>query len=179
MARPAGPGREALLRAGLEVADARGLSRMSVNAVVAAAGMAKGNFYTHFKDRRSYLVELHRRYHGGLEERVQAAVDGLAPGRERFAAGITAYLDASLAMTGTRGLLTQARTDPDLSDETRVHSTRAAERLRPEIAELGWDPPDPVAHMVVAMVVDIGHQELLDGRRRDDLREALFGLVVR
>ncbi|MFE5331948.1 TetR/AcrR family transcriptional regulator [Embleya sp. NPDC056575] len=178
MARPAGPGREALLRAGLEVADTCGLSRMSVNAVVAAAGMAKGSFYQHFADRRGYLVALHRRYHGEMEERVLAAVAGLVPGPERVIAGVHGYLDAGLATTGTRALLVQARTDPDLFEETRARNARTRELLRPELAALGWDPPDAMAHLLVAMVFDISLEELFAGRR-DDLREALLALVVR
>lgn len=178
MARPAGPGREALLRAGLEVADARGLSRMSVNAVVETAGMAKGSFYQHFKDRRGYLVALHRRYHGGLEERVLTEVEGLAPGRERLVAGVHGYLDAGLATTGTRALLVQARTDPDLFEETRERNARTRALVLPELAALGWDPPEPMAHLLVAMVFDITLEELVAGRR-DDLREALLRLLLR
>ncbi|MEU8138773.1 TetR/AcrR family transcriptional regulator [Streptodolium elevatio] len=178
MARPAGPGREALLRAGLEVADARGLSKMSVNAVVEAAGMAKGSFYQHFKDRGSYLLALHRRYHGGLEEQVLAEIGHIPSGRERVSRGVHSYLDASLATTGTRALLVQARTEPELFEETRVRNARTRELIAPEIAALGWDPPEPVTHMLVAMVFDITLEELVDGRR-DDLREAVLRLILR
>lgn len=178
MPRPAGPGREALLRAGLEVAEARGLSRMSVNAVVEAAGMAKGSFYQHFKDRRSYLLALHRRYHDALEERVLGEIAGLEPGRERLVAGVHSYLDASLETTGTRALLVQARTDPDLYDETRVRNARTRELALPEIVALGWKPPEPIAHMLVAMVFDITMEELVGGRR-EDLRDAVLTLLQR
>jgi AcrR family transcriptional regulator len=150
---------------------------MSVNAVVESAGMAKGSFYQHFKDRRSYLVELHRRYHGGLEERMLAEVDGKAPGRARLTAGILGYLNASLATRGTRALLVQARTDPDLFQETRARNARTEALVVPEVAALGWDPPEPTAHLLVAMVFDITLEELLDGRR-DDLRAALLRMIL-
>ncbi|WP_436775203.1 TetR/AcrR family transcriptional regulator [Yinghuangia sp. YIM S09857] len=178
MARPAGPGREALLRAGLEVAEVRGLSRMSVNAVVEAAGMAKGSFYQHFRDRLSYLVALHGKYHDALEARVLAEIDGLPPGRERISAGLHGYLDASLETTGTRALLVQARTEPDLYDETRVRNARTRDLVVPELVALGWEDPVPIAHMVVAMGFDITMEELVCGRR-DDLREGLLRLVLR
>ena len=74
MARPAEPGRNALLSAGFEVAAARGLAGLSVNAVVDTAGMAKGSFYNHFPTRRDYLVALHRDYHERLNADVAEAI---------------------------------------------------------------------------------------------------------
>ncbi|WP_331770196.1 hypothetical protein OG948_41660 (plasmid) [Embleya sp. NBC_00888] len=105
-------------------------------------------------------------------------MEGLAPGRERLVAGVHGYLDAGLATTGTRALLVQARTDPDLFEETRERNARTRALVRPELAVLGWDPPEPMAHLLVAMVFDITLEELVDGRR-DDLREALLRLLLR
>ena len=55
--------RENLLQAGLALAERLGLEGLSVNAVVDAAGVSKGTFFHHFRDRVSYLVALHRRFH--------------------------------------------------------------------------------------------------------------------
>lgn len=90
MPRPAEPGRSALLRAGAEVATERGLKGLSVNAVVDAAGMAKGSFYHHFPDRRSYVIALHREYHDAIDAAVSSrstvanqAKGACAPGSSR------------------------------------------------------------------------------------------------
>jgi hypothetical protein len=45
---------------GLVLAEDLGLDGLSVNAVVAAAGVSKGTFFHHFPDRVSYLLALHR-----------------------------------------------------------------------------------------------------------------------
>ncbi|REF00826.1 TetR/AcrR family transcriptional regulator [Thermomonospora umbrina] len=179
MARPAGPGREALLRAGLHVAQERGLTGMSVNAVVEAAGMSKGNFYQHFTDRRDFLRSIHRLYHDEMEERLIAVVGHLPPGRERLIQGIIAHLDLCLETRATRALLVQARTDADLFDEMRSRNDHIATLVVDDLAAVGWDPPEPVARMMVTMVGDVSLEELFDDRRRDDLRDALLRLLLR
>ena len=61
-----------LIETGLVLAEDLGLEGMSVNAVVAAAGVSKGTFFHHFPDRVSYLVALHRRFHDVLFAEVTA-----------------------------------------------------------------------------------------------------------
>lgn len=177
MARPAGPGRTALINAGIAVAEQRGLAGLSVNAVVDAAGMAKGSFYQHFADRRDFLVALHRHYHDGLTVRLLDAVGDLPPGRERIRIGLYTWLDAMRDAAGTVALLLAARTDPNLFEETRARNRQSVELIAPDIAALGWDPPEPVAHMLVAMISHILVEEHYDGGPRDDLRTAALRLV--
>ncbi|MEU6583116.1 TetR/AcrR family transcriptional regulator [Nocardia sp. NPDC046763] len=177
MPRPAEPGRNALLDAGAEVAARTGLAGLSVNAVVQAAGMAKGTFYHHFPDRRSYVVALHRRYHDELTGRVLAAVVDLAPGRERLRAGLTAYLDACLATRGTKAFLAQSRTEADLLDEVTARNQLVAAAIAPDIEQLGWADPPAVALLVIAMVAEIALAELYSSAARPDLRAALTALI--
>src|SRR5437773_1229323 len=58
--------REALLDAGATLADELGLGQLSVNRIIATAGVAKGSFFHHFGDRAGFFVELHRRFHDRL-----------------------------------------------------------------------------------------------------------------
>ena len=57
-----------LIETGLELAEELGLEGLSVNAVVAGAGVSKGTFFHHFPDRTAYLVALHRRFHDALAD---------------------------------------------------------------------------------------------------------------
>ena len=59
-----------LIETGLVLAEELGLEGLSVNAVVAGAGVSKGTFFHHFPDRVSYLVALHRRFHDVLFDEV-------------------------------------------------------------------------------------------------------------
>lgn len=179
MPRPAEPGRNALLDAGAEVAARTGLRGLSVNAVVAAAGMAKGTFYHHFSDRRSYVIALHRRYHDELTVMVLGAVTGLEPGRERLHLGLTAYLDGCLRTVGTKAFLAQSRTDADLLDEVHARNQAVAGLIALDLTEMGWHDPGSVAHLVVAMVAEVALAELYSGRAEPALRAALAALVDR
>ncbi|GAB2543110.1 TetR/AcrR family transcriptional regulator [Nocardia heshunensis] len=179
MPRPAEPGRNALLDAGIDVAVRTGLRGLSVNAVVAAAGMAKGTFYHHFPDRRSYIVALHRRYHEELATVILAAIGDRPPGRDRLRVGITAYLDGCLRTRGTKAFLAQARTDADLLDEVNARSLSFVTLIAPDLTELGWADAAAVAHLTIAMAADIALAEMYVAAMRPDLRAALTALIER
>ncbi|MFJ1455970.1 helix-turn-helix domain-containing protein [Nocardia wallacei] len=171
-------GRTALLIAGTVVAEREGLHRLSINAVVEEAGMAKGTFYNHFVNRRSYVIALHRRFFDGLAQQVGAALAGAAPGVERIAPSIDAFLDACLTARGTEAFMVQARTDPDLREEIRVRHERFIAVGVPDMAAAGWPDPAAVARMKVAMVSEICLAEIGERRPRRDLRAAAVRLLT-
>lgn len=181
MARPAGPGRTALLDAGRRLlADDRGgttIGTLSVNAVVAEAGMSKGAFFQHFPARRDYVLELHRSYHDELTARILAATAGLPPGGERLAAGMTTYLDACLETRSTKTMLFDARADADLAPEVARRNAQLAEVAAADVAALGWTDADSIARLVVAAVAEVALVEAATGRRHRRLRDAALALA--
>src|ERR1700683_4295885 len=76
--------REALLDAGAALAEEHGLAGVSVNMVVARAGVAKGTFYVHFKDRAAFVDAMHARFHASVQEAMAKAIAGMPPGAERI-----------------------------------------------------------------------------------------------
>ncbi len=78
--RPPEPGRNALLDAGQRLLGTSDLARISVNAIVTEAGMAKGSFYQHWPSRSDYVRALHTGFHDQLVESIDAAMAGLPPG---------------------------------------------------------------------------------------------------
>lgn len=179
MARPAEPGRTALLAAGLDVAARCGLTGLSVNAVVDAAGMAKGSFYNHFPTRRDFLVALHRDYHDQLNNEVAQAISGMPPGAQRLRTGVESFLDGCLRTRATKGLLAQSRTDADLLPEVAARNHDAAALMTPDITELGWSDPAAVAVLTVAMIAETALIELYDNAPRRDLRDAIIDMATR
>ncbi|MFF3572201.1 TetR/AcrR family transcriptional regulator [Nocardia jiangxiensis] len=179
MARPPEPGRRALLDAGSAVAERAGLRGLSINAVVATAGMSKGSFYHHFSDRRSYVIALHRRYHDALTEAVLAEIGDLAPGFSRLASAMTSYLDVCLRTRGTKAFLAQSRTDADLLDEVHARNQAVAAIVELDLRVIGWNDPAAVAHLVVAMIAEIALAELYAGEPQPNLRAAVIGLISR
>src|SRR5260370_41287878 len=89
MAKP----REALIDAGLRLAERTGLAGLSVNLIVQEAGVATGTFFHHFGDRASYLLALHREFHERLATQIQAAIDGAPPAPARLTPAPPPHLD--------------------------------------------------------------------------------------
>jgi TetR/AcrR family transcriptional regulator, transcriptional repressor for nem operon len=165
--------REALLDAGVAVADEHGLAGMSVNLVVARAGVAKGTFYVHFTDRDAFIDALHERFHTRIQGAVAAAVDRIEPGPEQLARGSEAYLDACLADRSVKALALEARTDPALRPRMAARHDRFAAAAIPSFKAMGWPDAPAASQLLAAMNAEIAMRELDAGRRLPSARRAL------
>jgi AcrR family transcriptional regulator len=165
--------RETLLAAGVTVAQREGLAGLSVNRVVAEAGVAKGTFYVHFADREAFVDALHERFH----ERVVAAVDeataGTPPGAERIWRGAEAYLDVCLSEKAIKALALEARTDTALTASMSARHERFAASAIPSIRAMGWPEATAAAQLLAAMTSEIAIRELEAGRRLPAARRSL------
>ena len=153
--------REALIDAGLRLAERTGLNGLSVNLIVADAGVAKGTFFHHFGDRASYLLALHREFHERLTAQIAAAITGMPPGRDRLNAVADTYLDGCLRDRGVRALLLEARAEPAVTDEITRRNHASADFCRSDFAALGRHHPFESAQLWVGMVAEaalIEHQ---------------------
>ena len=169
--------RKALTEAGLAVADEYGLTRVSVNRVVAVAGVAKGSFFHHFGDRASFLVELHRTFHDRLAALVAAATEGLPPGRPHLLAGTLAYLDGCREYRGARALLVEARAEPALPAEVARRNEQFTELAAPDFAAMGRQRPTESARLWVVMAAEVAVAESAAGSPLPDLRSALTDYI--
>lgn len=165
--------REALLDAGLRVAERTGLGWLTLDQVVAEAKVAKGSLLHHFGDRAGYLLALHRRFHDGLLEEIAEASKGLPRGRERLLRGAVTYLDACLEHRGIRALLLEARAEPQIAAEVLARNAGIARLVEPDVRALGWPDPAESARLWVAMVAEAALVEFATGGRRAAVRRAL------
>jgi AcrR family transcriptional regulator len=177
--RPAEPGRTALLDAGQRLLGSADLAKISVNAIVEEAGMAKGAFYQHWRSRTDYIRALHVRFHDELAQAISGNVIDLAPGRDRLWLGMNAYLDGCLRASATKALLVQSRTEAGLSDLVADRNQSAAAAIVPDLEALGWADPTPIATLLVAAIAEIALIELSAGHRCDELRLALLQIAAR
>ncbi|GAA2438639.1 hypothetical protein GCM10010191_62330 [Actinomadura vinacea] len=169
---PAGK-RRALVAAGLALAERDGLSGLSVNRVVTAAGIAKGSFFHLFGDRASYLIELHRGFHDRLAARTAAAIAGAEPGAGRLLTGTRAYLDGCLRERATRALLVEAQAEPAIVVEAARRGRMFARIAEPDFAAMGCPHPPESARLWVVMVREVAVAESESGAALDGLRAAL------
>lgn len=166
-----------LIETGLVLAEDLGLEGLSVNAVVAAAGVSKGTFFHHFPDRVSYLVALHRRFHDVLFEEVTAVIADLEPGRDRLSAAANTYLDACLRDRGVKALLLEARGHLPIADEVTRRNRMNVDVVAADFAALGSTHPREAARLWVAATAECALIELERGRRVLAARAALDDLV--
>lgn len=167
------PTREALLNAGVVVAEEHGLAGLSVNRVVEQAGVAKGTFYVHFTDRAAFVDALHERFHQRVAEAVAAATEGMRPGAERIIRGAEAYLDVCLANRGVKALALEARSDPALAQSMAVRHERFAATAIPDLKAMRWPDPSATAQLLAAMTSEVSVREFDAGRRLPASRRAL------
>ena len=171
------PTREVLLDAGEAVAEDFGLVGMSVNRVVAQAGVAKGTFYVHFDDRQDFVDALHARFHHRVEIATMVAIAGLPEGADLVARSAEAYLDVSLANRSVKALALEARTDPAFSDSMLARQRRVASAAVPSFRVMGWRDADAAARLFLAMTSEVAVQEMHAGRRVPAARRALRGFL--
>jgi AcrR family transcriptional regulator len=165
--------RDALLDAGVTVAARNGFGGLSVNQVVADAGVAKGTFYVHFEDRETFVDALHERFHARVQEAAAAATEGIPPGAERLVAGAEAYLDTCLRERGIKALALEARSDPALEASMTARHDRFAAAAVPSFEAMGWPDAAAAAQLLAAMTAEIAVRELDAGRRLPPARRSL------
>ncbi len=157
--------RELLLEAGVTVAGREGLAGLSVNRVVAEAGVAKGTFYVHFADREAFVDALHRRFHERVLAAVAKATDGVPPGAEQLWHASEAYLDVSLRERAIKALALEARTEGALTAEMADRQERFAALAVPAFKAMGWPDARAASQLLAAMNSEIAIREL-DARRK-------------
>jgi AcrR family transcriptional regulator len=84
--------RRALLEAAVGVIAARGVELASVQEIAAAAGVANGTFYLHFRDKAALVEAIASWVSLSLCERIAASQAGIKDGAERMAIGNRRYV---------------------------------------------------------------------------------------
>jgi TetR/AcrR family transcriptional repressor of nem operon len=165
--------RAKLIETGLVLAERLGLERLSVNAIVAEAGVSKGSFFHHFSDRTSYLVALHRRFHDALADEISAVIEPMAPGRERLSAVATTYLDGCLRDRGVKALLLEARGHRPIAEEVLRRNAASVAVVAADFEAIGRPYPRQSARLWVAATAECALMELEFGRADREARAAL------
>jgi AcrR family transcriptional regulator len=73
------PSRDALLLAAEQLIGARGFDAVSIDEIVARAGVAKGTFYNHFDDKTGIAFELAKTIRAEVRDRIRPAAAATDP----------------------------------------------------------------------------------------------------
>jgi AcrR family transcriptional regulator len=162
-----------LIETGLVLAEELGLEGLSVNAVVAAAGVSKGTFFHHFPDRVSYLVALHRRFHDALFDEMLRAIGAMPPGRDRLTVAARTYLDGCLRDRGVKALLLEARGHLPIAEEVTRRNRMSVDVVSEDFRALGARHPRQSARLWIAATAECALIELERGAPDPAARAAL------
>jgi len=168
---------EALLDAGVAVAERDGLGGLSVNRVVSEAGVAKGTFYVHFADREGFIDALHARFHDRVQGAVARATAATQPGPDRIVLAVEAYLDVCLDDRAVKALALEARADGALTGSMEARHERFAAAAIPSFRAMGWPDARAASQLLAAMTAELAIRELQAGRRIPGARRALARFV--
>lgn len=169
--------REELLDAGERVAEVHGLAGLSINQVVAAAGVAKGTFYVHFVDRSAFVDALHERFHSRVVTAIRGATEGIEPGVVRLLRATDAYLDACRDNRAVKALAHEALSDPSLTASISARNEKLITGATASFRVLGWPDPTAASRLLGAMTREVAVRELEAGRRLPSMRRALQRFV--
>jgi TetR/AcrR family transcriptional regulator, transcriptional repressor for nem operon len=167
------PTRQALIDAGLELAASESLNRITVDAIVSKAGVAKGTFYVHFADRAAFLLAIHAQFHERLRGSIQQAIATLPPGAARLRKGTEAYLDECLKERAVKALLLEARSEAPIVAEAQRRHVEFASVACVDFVALGWPDADASARLFVALVAEAALVEIKNGQNKA-IRQALW-----
>jgi AcrR family transcriptional regulator len=167
------PTRQALVEAGLDLAASGSLNRLTVDAVVKKADVAKGTFYVHFHDRTAFLVELHSQFHERLHDAIMVATAHLPPGGQRLRVGTETYLDGCLHERAVKALLLEARSEAPIAAEVRRRNAQFATLMQDDFAAMGWPDAEVSARLFVILGAEAALMELETGRS-EAVRQALW-----
>lgn len=170
--------RQALIDAGLRLAERTGLAGLSINLLVEEAEVSKGTFFHHFGDRANYLVALHRDFHDRVLAEILDAIDGLQPGGDRLMTAAGNYLDACRRDRGVRALLLEARAEPLITSEVSARNASNAKLCEPDFRAMGWPRPRESARLWVAMAAEAALVELEAGRQVPRIRAVLADFIA-
>lgn len=171
--------REALIEAGVAVAERDGLAGLSVAAVAREAGVAKGTFYIYFEDRDSFIDGMHRRFYAHVTEAVSRAVRDLAPGCELLLTAIDAYLDVCLVHGAIKALVFETRAQGNLTTTMQERETLFAHLAEPSMRAMGMLPARVTARLVVALTSEAALIEMEAGQRVPGVRGGIRELLTR
>lgn len=136
--------RDALLRAGLDLFSARPIDAVSIDQVVAAAGVAKGSFFNHFTDKRQFATIIASGIRAEIESAVEAINADTAAPLDRLAGGMIAAAVFALSNPKRASVLAQTARSMTLREHPLNKGLRddvengiAAGDLKPAAAEAG------------------------------------------
>ncbi|MEP1143302.1 MAG: TetR/AcrR family transcriptional regulator [Henriciella sp.] len=174
--------RSALIAAGVDLIADRPLEAIPIDDLVSTAGVGKGSFFNHFRDKSGFSEAIALEIRAEIETRIGTANHGVSDPLKRFAGGMQSLTD--YALTHRKETIALLRTsvgftsrDHPLNEGVRadIDACITAGLMRKEAARTGvmfW------IGLSSAMVANVLEDELSRQRASEKLEQILlFGLI--
>lgn len=158
--KPAYQQREALIRAGFEVAEKLPASRITTKAVVSRAKLSQRSLAQQFGDLERFAATLQSVHYEEMRSHTLSAIYSQNPSAERILNAVTAYLDFAFQRRGLRAWMSEVRTrSPVMQAQWQMDNRLYAQFVASEFALIGWPQPLAGARLFIAAVLDLSRQE--------------------
>ena len=176
--QPAYQQREALIRAGFELAEKPLAAHLTAQALARHAGLPTRSLTQQFGDLDRFAETLQDLHYAEIRRHTLGAMNGLDPGIDRILRGTQAYFDYAFTRRGLRSWLSELRMrSTTMQSQWRVDNQLYVQFLATELALIGWPHPLVGARLFIAAVVELTRHEQQDGRWLPAARRALEGFL--
>lgn len=172
------PPRDALLKAGLKLAEHVDYGEASAEGVAEAAGLPVAVLHTHFVDFSYYLIALQQQFLDELRDNIIKATSGQPPGYQRLQTATLTYLDGCLRHHGLRSWLMEARRElAGVADGLRRQNQSYALIISTEFRAQGWPHPLAGARLFLSVIQEASRAEHWAGRPLREMRNAIWDFL--
>jgi AcrR family transcriptional regulator len=148
--------RAALVAAAKSLFALRSIERVTIDEIVAEAGLAKGTFYTHFEDLDALTAAVADELLAAFDDLMQPARLAIADPLDRIAFGCNAFIEKALEDPAWAQVVTRmARFYPAIGEGTRSRLLEDLRRALKDVAE-----PAPSLELALEIVVGLMLQAL-------------------
>ena len=170
--------RAALVAAAKSLFASRSIESVTIDEIVAQAGLAKGTFYTHFDDLDALTAAVADELVAAFDDLMQPDRLAIADPLDRIAFGCNAFIENALADPAWAQVVARmARFNPTIGEATRRRLIEDLRRALKDAAE-----PAPSLELALEIVIGLVLQALLafaEKRVSRDDREPVLAAVLR
>lgn len=171
---PAYQQRDALIRAGFELAEKLSVARMTAQALAAHAGLPTRSVAQQFGDLGRLAATLQSLHYEEMRHHTLGAIANRAPGHERILKAAQAYIDFAFTRRGLRAWMSELRAaSPAMQAQWRADNALYAQFVATELALGGWPHPLVGARLFIAAVLALVRHEQHENRKQPAARRAL------
>ena len=167
----------ALVTAAKSLFALRSIESVTIDEIVAEAGLAKGTFYTHFDDLDALTAAAADELVAAFDDLMQPARLAIADPLDRIAFGCNAFIEKALEDPGWAQVVTRmARFHPAVGEGTR---SRLLEDLRRALKNVAGPAPSPDLALEIVVGLMLQALSAFAEKRvsRDDREPALAALL--